>query len=102
MYFCIFSTQPCFSNATDLAANFIYTGGGNYLPSYMFAGTGITHAVITCEVQNFMTEGVFANCENLVRVSYTEAYSASVDEINHRMFTGCDNYDGTFDWGYTA
>ena len=98
-YNCINITEvilPTKVNTTSAdAANTEYTSQyANIIPSYMFAGTGIVHAVIPEQVLYFHTNGVFANCKNLTKVTFMKHASSSSALINANMFEGCDKWDG--------
>jgi len=98
-YNCINITEvilPTKVNSTTAdAANTEYTSQyQNTIPSYMFAGTGIVHAVVPEQVLYFHTNGVFANCKNLTKVTFTKHAASSSAPINANMFEGCDKWDG--------
>jgi hypothetical protein len=71
------------------------------IPSYMFAGTGITVAEIDDSIHYFYTMGVFENCKNLTEVRIAYEYPSGKDgqnTLNTSMFDGCDNLNGNIIW----
>lgn len=64
------------------------TGAKQAIPSYMFAGTGITSAVIPKTVKWIGTEGVFMNCTKMRTVKF-EASSLDCTYIGNYYFYGC-------------
>ena len=69
------------------------------LPSYMFAGTGIVNAVIPKQVTYYYTDGVFADCKNLIAITFeTDCATTSnslYQPMNKTFFKGCDNFTYT-------
>jgi len=71
------------------------------IPSYMFAGTGIVEAVLPTSVDLYYTEGVFANCKNLVRIVLMDqptAYTGYVVDMVYQCYNGtwldgCDQFE---------
>ena len=60
------------------------------IPSYMFAGTSITHAVIPEAITYHHTNGVFADCKNLETVTFLNTAPNSYADFSKTWFTGCD------------
>jgi hypothetical protein len=86
--------------SADMGANGIYSssGGQNHIPSYMYAGTGITSAYIPSQIRYFESSGVFENCKQLTVVNiYAE--DPGYSSINPTYFAGCDALNGNINWG---
>jgi len=74
----------------------------NVISSYAFAGTGIVNAVIPEATTYFFTEGVFANCKNLEKITFLKdpGSISSYGGFNLTWLDGCEKfksvYIGTF------
>jgi len=58
------------------------------IPAYMFANTGIVHAVIPAHITDLFTEGVFYGCKQLETVTF-ENLKYSANKIGSLYFYGC-------------
>jgi hypothetical protein len=58
------------------------------IPAYMFANTGIVHAVIPARILNMGSEGVFYNCKALENVTF-EAWKLNSVPFGAYFFYGC-------------
>ena len=80
------------------------------IPSYMFAGTGIVEAVLPTSVDLYYTEGVFANCKNLVRIVLMDqptAYTGYVVDMVYQCYNGtwldgCDQFEYFYTQHFTG
>ena len=72
--------------ATALATTYMVS-----IPGYMFAGTGIVHAVIPANITYYHTAGVFANCKSLETVTFENTAPSSYAAFTKTWFVGCDN-----------
>ena len=59
------------------------------IPSYMFANTGIVHAVIPAWVMDIATEGIFYNCKKLETVTF-ESKLVYSEYLGAMFFYGCE------------
>ena len=60
------------------------------IPGYMFANTGIVHAVIPERITDLITPGVFYGCKQLQSVTF-EAKTLKGRAIGQRFFYGCSS-----------
>jgi uncharacterized repeat protein (TIGR02543 family) len=60
------------------------------IPGYMFARTGIVHAVIPAIVTDLVTPGVFEGCEKLESITF-EAEKMNTYSLGVRFFYGCSS-----------
>ena len=58
------------------------------IPGYMFANTGIVHAVIPARITDIYAPGVFAGCKQLESIIF-EAETLNAYAIGVRFFYGC-------------
>jgi len=85
------------TTAEDLAKYLSPTAQSSYatgaISSYMFAGTGIVHAVLPENMVYYFNEGVFADCKKLETVTFLKNLEnpTSYGKGINNWFTGCDN-----------
>ena len=73
------------------------------IPSYMFAYTGITTAVLPANVTMLCTKGVFMGCENLTSVTFGVTQLAHpASALGADYFTGCTSLPADFKPPYKA
>ncbi len=66
------------------------------IPGYMFAGTGIVHAVIPATITYYHTAGVFADCKSLESVTFENTAPSSYADFTKTWFVGCDNLSDAY------
>ena len=97
----VLPTSVCITAEDEAASEVYYLSD---IPSYMFAGTGIVHAVIPVVAVGdscyYATRGVFENCTELVSITFTQApdYSATTYGIlnRSRMARGADKLEAVY------
>ena len=103
-YNCPSITAVVLPDKMNITAEDKTASGSSYttdIPSYMFAGTGIVNAVIPKTGVSFyhFTNGVFANCKELVSVYFEEApdhTTSSYGNCNVTYFDGCDKLEAIY------
>ena len=101
-YNCISLTEVKLPTQINITAEDETASGVSYtvdIPSYMFAGTGIVHAVIpNTQGESFYygTRGIFENCKNLVSIHFKNAPTSSTSGyrfVSRGMVAGCDKFE---------
>lgn len=101
-YNCPNITEVILPDKINLTAEDKAAHGTTYttdIPSYMFAGTGIVHAVIDVDTNLYLAmSGVFADCKELLTVTFVSyyAHSDALGINNSTYFDGCDKIQGVY------
>ena len=81
---------PSKINISSQEASDLVTSYRVSIPSYMFAGTSIVHAVIPANITYYHTNGVFADCKSLETVTFENTAPNSYADFSKTWFVGCD------------